>query len=514
MKSKYLSVENLTSPNAILFYLSIFKFLLVLIFAGNYGLFRDEYYYIACSKNLAWGFVDQPPFNALMLALSRMLFGESLLAIRILAYIAGAAIVFVSGLITREFGGGKFAQFLTGLTVIFSGVVLGNSGYFSMNVFDILFSSIMFYYLIKLLKTGNKKLWITIGIICGVGLMNKLSFLFLGFGLVVGLLFTKNRKYFLTKELWIGGAIAVLMFLPNVIWQIVNDFPTLEFMHNATMYKNTSMGIGDFAMGALLELNPGYVLFVFTALYFLFINRAGREFAAIGWLFVSVFLVFVFNNGKPYYMGVLYPAMLAAGIVGADCLIERYLRNWVRPLLLVLLIPSMAFVTPFAIPILEVDTFVKYSEWLGIKPASGERSELGILPQFYADRFGWEEMVQKVADVYNGLPDEEKKKALIFGQNYGEAGAIDYYGKKYGLPQAISSHNNYALWGYPEEFDGSVLIVIGSNLEDNSGFFEEVKLAASHYNKYGMPFENIDIFICRKPKMSFEEIWKRIKHFI
>jgi len=149
-----------------------------------------------------------------------------------------------------------------------------------------------------------------------------------------------------------------------------------------------------------------------------------------------------------------------------------------------------------------------------MKPESDERSELGKLPQFYADRFGWEEMVQKVASAYNKLPENEKKEALIFGQNYGEAGAVNFYRNKYNLPLAISSHNNFWLWGYPENFKGEVLIVIGSNYEDNSEFFEDVKLVESHSNKYGMSYENVNIFICRKPKMPIKEIWGKIKFFI
>ena len=508
------SINKLTSTNAILIYLSLFKLFLLLIFAGNYGLFRDEYYYIETSKHLAWGYVDLQPLSAVILAISRTLFGNSILGIRIFSYLAGSLIVFMSGLIAREMHGSKFAQIFTAFLVIFSGVILGTSGYFSMNSFDILLSTLMFYFLIRMINSNNPKLWIVIGFIIGIGLQNKLTFLFLGFGLVIGLILTKYRSYLKTKEIWIAAGIAIIIFLPNIIWQIANNFPTLEFMHNASAYKNKSMGIMEFSLNALMELNPGYFLFFFTGLYFFFFNKQGRVYNIIGWIFISVFLVFVFNNGKPYYMGVLYPVLLAAGVVGADYLIEKYLRHFVRWILVVLVIPPAFIAAPFSIPILNVQIFIKYSEKLGLKPESGERSELGLLPQFYADRFGWEDMVKKVAEVYNSLSPEEKKETLIFGQNYGEAGAVNFYRKKYNLPEAISSHNNYWLWGYPKNFKGKVLIVIGSNYKDNSEFFEEVKLAAKHKSEYGMPYENVDIFICKKPKMPMDEIWGKIKLFI
>ncbi len=511
---QFISSKKLTSTNAILIYLSLFKLILLIIFAGNYGLFRDEYYYIETSKHLAWGYVDLQPLSAAILAVSRSLFGDSIFGIRIFSYLAGSVIVFISGLIARELQGGKFAQIFTASLVIFSGVILGNSGYFSMNSFDILLSALMFYFLIRLINTNNPKLWLIIGLLFGIGLQNKLTFLFLGFGLAVGLILTKYRSQLKSKELWIGVVIALIIFLPNIIWQMTNSFPTLEFMHNASAYKNKPMGIGEFALGSLMELNPGYILFPFTGIYFLFFNKQGKTYNIIGWIFISVFLVFVFNNGKPYYMGVLYPVMLAAGVVGTDYLIEKYLRNFVRTILVIIVIPFAFIVTPFAIPVLNVNSFIKFSETLGIKPESGERSELGLLPQFYADRFGWEDMVRKVAIAYNQLSPEEKKEALIFGQNYGEAGAVNFYRKKYNLPEAISSHNNYWIWGYPKDYKGKVLIVIGSNYKDNSEFFNDVKLAAHHSSKYGMSYENVDIFICKDPKTDLNKVWEKIKHFI
>ena len=514
MKRTVLLNKKMSSTNAILFYLSLFKLILLIVFAGNYGIFRDEYYYIEISKRLAWGYVDVQPLSEVILSVSRALFGDSIFGIRVFSYLAGSVIVFISGLIARELNGSKFAQIFTAFLVIFSGVVLGTSSYFSMNSFDILLSALMFYFLIRLINTNNAKLWLVIGLLFGLGLQNKLTFLFLGFGLAVGLMLTQNREYLKSKEIWIGAAIAFIIFLPNIIWQIANNFPTLEFMRNASAYKNKPMSLIEFTLNSLLELNPGYSLFVLTGIYFLFFNQQGKVYSIIGWIYISVFLVFIFNNGKPYYMGVLYPVILAAGVIGADYLIENYLRPFVRTVLVILVIPSVFIVTPFAVPVLNVESFIKYSETLGIKPESGERSELGKLPQFYADRFGWEEMVQKVASAYNMLSKEERKEALIFGQNYGEAGAANFYRKKYNLPQAISSHNNFWIWGYPKDYKGDILIIIGSNYEDNSEFFEDVQLVENHSNKYGMSNENVGIFICRKPKMPIKEVWEKIKNFI
>jgi hypothetical protein len=506
--------EKITSTTAILIYLSLFKLILLLIFAGNYGLFRDEYYYLETSKHLDWGFVDLQPLSALILAVSRLLFGESILGIRILSYIAGSVIVFISGLIARELNGSRFTQIFSAFLVIFSGVVLGVSSIFSMNSFDILLATLMFYFLIRLINTENPKLWLIIGLIFGIGLQNKLTFLFLGFGLAVGLVLTRYRTHLKYKELWIGAVIAFIIFLPNIIWQVANNYPTLEFMRNAAEYKNRPMGFIEFSINSLMELNPGFSLFIFAGIYFLFFNKIGKQYNIIGWTFISVFLVFVFFNGKPYYMGVLFPVMLAAGAAGTDFLIQKYKKKFVRVIVVLVVLLSAFIATPFAVPVLNVDSFISFSRTLGINQSNAERSELGLLPQFYSDRFGWEEMVQKVASAYNKLSDEEKKEVLIFGQNYGEAGAVNYYRYKYNLPGAISAHNNYWFWGYPKNFKGDVIIVIGSNLEDNREYFEDVRLVETHWNKYGMPFENVDIFICRKPKIPIDELWKRIRFYI
>ncbi len=508
--------DTISSRNAILIYISLFKLVLLLIFADNYGIFRDEFYYIACSKNLAWGFVDQPPLSALILAVSRFIFGDSIFGIRVFAYLAGSAAVFVSGLLAREMNGGRFAEVLTAFTVIFSAVLIANSSYFSMNAFDILLTSVFFYLLTKLLNHYDPKLWLTIGLVIGIGLMNKLTFLFLSFGLFIGLLLTNQRKYFLNKTLWLAAAIALLIFLPNIIWQITHDFPTLEFMTNATERKNQPLSPVEFSTGVLMNLNFGFIPLLLTAFYFLFVNKIGRHYILIGWIFLTVFLVFMVSNGKPYYMGVLFPVIFAAGGVGLEILINRFIRKKIiaQVTVLILLIPACVLVTPFVLPVLSIDDYIKYQEAVGLKPSSGERSETGVLPQFYADRFGWEEMVQTVAEIYNQLPEEEKERAVIIGDNYGEAGAIDYYGSKYNLPNAISTHNNYWYWGNDPKYNTDVYVILDITREEALYFFEEVEFGASHYHPLGKPDENIDIYICRKPRKPLSEIWRSVKNFI
>ena len=427
---------------------------------------------------------------------------------------AGGLLVFVTGITVREFGGGKFAIILASLAVIFAPNLLFAANYLSMNIFDVLLWTLSFYILVKIIKSGNTKLWLIFGIITGIGLQNKHSIIFLAYGLFVGLVLTSNRKYFTDKFLWLGILITFINFLPNIIWEFNYGWPTAEFIYNATRYKNVHFSPLDFFLAHLIEMNPGSVLLLIGALYFFFFNKDGKEFRLFGWIYLSILLLFGLTAAKPYYIATIFPLIFVAGASSIEKIIENYLRPWIKPALILFLLPGYILIAPFALPILPVETYIKYSQFIGISPTSSERHEMGPLPQHFADMFGWENMVKTVAKVYESLPDEDKEKVLIFGQNYGEAGAINFLGRKYNLPAAVSSHNNYWIWGVPENYTGEVMIVIGSSKEDNEEFFESVEEAAVIINKYAMPYEtNLPVFICRGLKEPISKIWPRLKSF-
>ena len=499
---------------AIILYFAVIKLLLHLIFNSGYGYFRDEFYYMACGENLDFGYVDHPPLIALIARFSTLLLGESVYAIRIFPAVAGAVTVFLTGLITRELGGGKFALVIAGVASLFSPVLIIQSGYLSMNALDITFWTAALYVLVLIIKYDKEKLWINFGIIAGIGLQNKISILFLGLGLGIGMLLTPYRKYFTSKYFWMGTCIAVLIFLPHIIWQISHGWPTLEFIANASAYKIKHTSPVEFILNHFLELHPVSVILLFTGLvYFIIIEKSGR-YKILPIIYLSVLVFFLFQNTKPYYMSVLIPLMIALGAAAVDILSGDRLRTWMKTAIVVFFLPGYFWSVPLVLPVLGIDDYISYADYFGMKPSSGENHEMGLLPQHYADRFGWNEIVYAVKEAYDGLSEEEKHKALVFGQNYGEAGAVNLLGRKYGLPYAISSHNSYWLWGYPEDFTGDVLIVIGSNMKDNSEFFESVEQVSTASNKYAMPYENnLPVFVCRNLKVSPEDLWQRIKNF-
>jgi len=510
---KIFSRERLGSGTAILIYLALVTLFLHCLFSGQYGYFRDEFYYLACGEHLDWGYVDHPPVVALMAFLTRRLLGDSLLALRFVPAVAEALVVLLTGLMARELGGGRFAQCLAALSVMVSPIFLALGHIFSMNAFDHLFWALGVYLIILILKYDQPQLWLLFGLIAGVGLMNKYSMGFLGFGLVVGLILTPARKHLLSKWLWLGGALALLIFLPHILWEIRNGFPTREFIANATKYKNLPLTPLSFLLTTTLEMHPFTLPLWLAGLGFYFFAREGKPYRVFGWTYVSILVLFLSTKAKTYYFAPAYPMLLAAGAVVMGSLVQRRNLNWLKAAAMLFLVFGGAVMAPLTFPVLPVETYIKYANWLGIKLSSGETHPQGKLPQFFADMHGWENMVAVVAKVYNSLSPEERAKCAIYASNYGRAGAIDLLGRKYGLPKAICSLNSYYLWG-PRDYTGEILISVGDRVEDNLKAFDDVKTVAVISCEYAMPYENdIPVNICRKPKAPLKQLWPMTKEF-
>ncbi|GAK61713.1 glycosyl transferase family protein [Candidatus Vecturithrix granuli] len=484
-------------------------------FSGGYGYFRDEFYYLACADHLAWGYVDHPPLSIGLLWLSRTFLGDSLPALRLLPAIAGALVVWWTGLIACEFGGRRFAQVLAALAVSIAPLFLAIHGFYSMNSFDHLFWVLSVYILARLIKTHNPRWWLLLGFVLGLGLLNKISMLWFGFGLTIGLLLTPLRRYFLTKWPWIAAAIAFMLFLPHVLWQIAYDWPTLEFMQRAASLKMVLKSPLEFFGGQILGMHPFTLPIWLSGLYAYFGFKPLRRFQIFGWIYIAVFLFLFFNGAsRDYYLAPAYPMLFAAGAIVIEQLTRYRRRPWLKPLSLILLLIGGLITLPLVLPVLPVETYIRYQAKLGIAPSSEEKTALGQLPQHYADRYGWPEMAAAVARVYQSLSPQEQAICGIFIENYGEAGAIDFFGTQYGLPRAISGHNNYWLWG-PGEASGEVMIHVGGNLTQLQQIYTDVRQAAVFTCEYCMPYENnLPIYIGRGLRQPLDEIWPLAKNYI
>ena len=478
-----------------------------------YGFFRDELYYVACTEHLAFGYVDQPPLSILLLALSRLIFGDSLVGLRVLPALVAALTVFFTGSLARLLGGGRYAQTLAALCALIAPQYLGMMNYFSMNSFDVLFWLIAMILVVRIIKEENPRLWLLFGVVAGLGAQNKFSVFFLCFGIAVGLLLTSERKHLLNRWFWLGAGIAAIIFLPHIIWQIANNFPTVEFVRNATANKNVISTPLEFLLAQILFMSPfTFPIWALGIVYFFFWKQ-GKQFRLFGWSYVAIFALFVLQRGKPYYLSPIYPIFLAGGAIAIETFIQKRWWQWLRATIVAVLAVNGVLGAPFALPVLPPETFIAYSNALGIQPSPEERHEMGKLPQHFADMFGWEEQVAAVARAFHKLSPAEQAKCALVGDNYGRAGAIDFFGTKYGLPKAISRHNNYWLWG-TRGYTGEVVIVIGGGLEDKQAVFESVEVTETVSCEYCMPYENnLRVYICRGLKVPLDELWATHKSF-
>ena len=485
--------------------------LAVHLYAGrHYGYFVDELYYIACSDHLDWGYVDQPPLIALLTKLTRVLLGDSLPAIRFLPAVAGAALVLLTGRIARELGGGGFAQGLAALCVLAAPGFLGVDAFLSMNAFEPLFWTACAWLLIRILKTGDHKLWIWVGVLAGLGLENKHSLLIFGAGMVLGLALTPQREVFRRPGIWIAGTIAFVIFLPNLLWNVAHHFPFLELQANIVRNRrnvelNPLVFFGEEALAMLPLALP-----VWLAGLWYFFSAKGRLFRALGWAWLFTAAVVVALNPRVYYLFPAFPILFAAGAVQTEAWTAGW--KWPRLAYAALLLAVGAMLAPFAAPVLPVETYIRYAKALHMQQPAIETHQLGPLPQLYADQFGWEEMAAEVARIYNGLPPEVRARTAIFGQNYGQAGAIDLFGPKYGLPKAISGHQSYFLWG-PRDYSGESMIVMDDRPEVLERLFDHVERAGHVEHPYSMPYQHFDVFWCQGLKGSMRELWPRIKNW-
>ena len=501
------------SPLAVAVYFALFKLLIHVLTSGRYGYFRDELYYIACGEHLDWGYVDHAPLVAWAVRLSRALLGDSLFALRLLPAAAGALKVLLTGLIARELGGGRFAVALSCLCVLVGGHLALDS-FFSMNAFEPVFWTGGAYFIVLAVKRDEPRFWLWFGLLAGLGLENKHSTLFFGFGVFAGLLLTPARRFLASRWLWAGGALALALFLPNLVWEYRHDWATLELLSNVQKSgKNVVLSPLGFIAQQVLLLHPLTLPVWAAGLWYFLFDRDGKRYRLLGVAYLVVLVEMIVLKGKNYYLLPIYPMLFAGGAVWWERLLEGVRRvGWLRVAYPALLFVGGAALAPLSVPVLPVEAYLRYQRALGFEPPKTEVGHRGPLPQHFGDRFGWPEMVEAVARIYNGLPPDERGKTAIYANNYGEAGAIDFFGPRYGLPKAISPHQSYYLWG-PRDYTGEQLILLQSKRADAERNCNSVEEVGAVGHPLAMAEEHYTIYICRGLKQPLRELWPRLKHW-
>lgn len=478
-------------------------------FAG-YGIFRDELYFYACSLRPDIGYVDQPPLSVWVLSLFTMLFGKSVFALRFLPAVFGTLALLPLTKSVWMLGGKRNAIIITSLAFLLSPIYMAYCGYFSMNSIDILLWNWAIYLVIRLHKAENRITWLWLALVMGLALLNKIGMMWFGFGFFLSLVLTSDRKWLVTKWPYISGGLVFLLFSPYIIWNAMHGWPTLEFIGN-TADKYDSQSPLTFLSGQLLINNPSNIIVWVAGIVWLMKNWSIVPIRSLGIIFITILAILLFNgHSKPEYLSQIFFVLLIGGGLALEAWAKT--RRWIIGTIVAIQLTGLATV-PLAIPILPLEKFIEYSQALGLTPTTTEGHELAELPQFYADMFGWENQAKAIARVYHSLPKEDQLKCVIFGDNYGRSGAVDYYASQYNLPLSIGRHNNYWLWG-PGRFDGEVLILLSDEVGDKSQLFEEVTDMGVVQSPFAIPYENnLHVFVCRRLKIPVEDLWKKIKNY-
>jgi len=472
--------------------LALLTVALHLAIAGRYGWFRDEMYFLACGRRLDWGYVDQPPFIALVSRLAWALSDGHLALYRLPAALAHGAAVFLAGRFAERLGGGAI---LACVSVALAPIFAVEGHLLTMNAFEPLLYLGTVMLVARILRGGDDRLWIGVGALTGLALLNKQSFLFYAASLLVALLVTPARRLLASRGFLAGLAVAAALVLPHAMWQVRAGFPMLELL-SAQEWKNAPWSIGEFVVQQVLELNPLAVPVAAYGFWLLW-----RELRPIALAFVLQILLFAALKGKAYYVAAAWMPLLAAGGAGLK-------ERWRLPAAIAVALSGAALL-PLVLPILPPEGLVSYQAVLGVSPPRLENKKYGALPQHLADMFGWEELRDAVA--WGAVQIEPGERAAVFAQNYGEASALELLGSA-GLP-VISGHNSYYLWGAPDDL--SALLIVGGRVEDHQRVFAECReVARERDSEWAMPYERaLPIWLCRKPRQPLRAVWPRVKHY-
>ncbi len=482
------------------------RFLIHLLTNSQYGFHRDALAFLDNGQHLAWGYVAYPPLTPLIGRIGLELFGLSLVGIKSLAALAQCAGMVLTGLMAKELGGGRWAQVVAAVAAAISIMSLLMSTLFQYISFDYLWWVLVLYCLIRLLKSNSARWWLGIGAGIGLGMMTKYTMLFLVAAIVTAVLLSNRlRPHLKSPWLWAGAGLSLFIFLPNLIWQVQNGFVSLEFLQ-AIRARDVAIGrsAGYLSQQFYVNLSPPTLPLFFSGLYFYFAAPEGARYRPIGWIYVIVLALFGLSQGRFYYMAPAYPMMLAGGAVIG----ERWLAT-LSP-------PRHKAAHWLTIGLLAIGGVIGIALALPIAPVNSALWQVtSDIHDNFAEQIGWEEMVQTVADIYERETTNYQALGILAG-NYGEAGALNLYGPRYGLPTAISPVNSYWLRGYGR-IPPDAVIVLGFEESFLESLFAACTVVGKNENRYSVPNEeslfHSDIFLCEQPLRPWEEVWPTIQSF-
>ena len=507
----------LSTGMAVVWAIALAKLLFHIYFNNRYGYFRDEFDYMSCGDHLQWGYVDQPPLIPFLTHISRAVLGDSLRAIRFIPALASSLLVVQAAVVARELGGRRYALLLTALCVALAPQFLSNGGLLSTNMLEPNLWLGCAYFVILAIKRNDPRYWIGFGIVAGLGMEEKYTIAVFGLGVVVGLLLTEQRRTFLNPWIWIGGLAAFVIFSPNLLWNLHYDWPFLQLIRAIRAEgRDVILGPLPFFSQQLLVVNPFAAPVWLAGLFALLFWRPLRPYRALGWAYLVSYTVIFLQHGKNYYLAPVYPMLFAAGAVAIDSVLGELpsRRAWLKPVIVSVVLLSGAYLSPIVVPMFSPERFLAYTKTLPFKLPVNEHSHTRApLPQWYSDRFGWKEIADETAVAWNRIPQAERSDCGIFAQDYGQAGAIDFFGRREGLPGAMSGDRTYWIWG-PHNYSGNCMIVLDDRKEVLESYWNQVEfIGRSAPNLYALE-QQIPVFLCKgKTFDSWANVWPHLKRW-
>ncbi len=458
-----------------------------MVAADRYGWHRDELYYLASSRHPALGYVDYPPITPLLARLDQAIFPGSLPGLRFLTVLAGAAIIVVAALIAAELGGNQLAQILTGLAVLISPMFVGTNILFQTVSFDELAWAVACLLFVRLLRGANPREWLLLGLVFGVGLETKYTVIGLGIAMLIGLLSTRARWHLATPWPWLGFGIAILLFVPNLVWQVGHGWDSVAY---TIAHRGATDGPIAYVLQQLLLAGPQLLPVIVMGGWWLWHEERFRAAAAT---VLTVELFFFLVGGKAYYPANIYPLAYAAGSIW---FVDAVHWRWVRRLAVAGAVALTLVLLPLGLPVLPAKAMADSGIWKA-------RND-------FADMVGWPDLVEQVTTVYQRLPLSDRRSVMILASNYGEAGALDFYGR--GLPPVVSPHLTYYYWA-PAQMSPTTVIVVGYQRGYLAKWFGDIQQAGTITNSLGLRNDEYGqpIWICRSPLVPLGKAWPQLK---
>ena len=462
---------------SLIYLLAIIKFILPYLLQNSYyEPHRDEFLYLAEGHHLAWGFMEIPPMLSIFAWLTH-LFGDGMFWIKFWPNLFGALTFIYTAKIVQKLGGSTFAIFLAFLPFVF-GVYLRLFFLFQPNTPEVFFWTLIAYSVLRYIQTEKNKYLYILGVSIGLGMLSKYSVAIFTVSILAGLLLTKQRKIFSNKHLYYAGIVALLIFLPTILWEYNHHFPIVVHMKELNDRQLQYVSPAGFLFDQLL-MNLPCVFIWLAGLYFTAFSHKGKKYQAFAWSYAFVIILLLVLHGKNYYALGVYPVLLAFGAYDLVRFSEHGLKLWRTVFVIIPFLIGIVFI-PIALPVAKPETLTNYYSIMHTEKTGAlkwEDLKNHPLPQDFADMLGWEEMTQKMAKAYNSLDSNEKAHTFLFCDNYGEAGAVNYYRYKYNLPEAHSDNGSFLYWMPRNIHIDNLVLITDDHEEMQHPFIKNLKSA-------------------------------------